>query len=306
VLVFAYRQPRGDKLAMVRIADGKVTELEGEGENPVGVAGGYLLFGRIDGTLGVAPFDPARTRSVEAVIPVLDAPLHRNSGVEAALSSAGDLVYVKATGSSRITFLDAQGHVTGAGPDERDFSPSGPRMSPDGRQVVVQELTENIRRGDLWLYDVASGVRQPLTTGVNASAPEWTPDGRRVVYRMRPDTGPAEAWSVPANRSGPAERFIVMPIPIAQTVLSPDSRYAVVTALDPTTKYDLYLVDLKGDRKPLPLEQSLFNEASPAGEGLARHRVQEWRPVYESTPGHRRQRGCYAARLALHGSLRRL
>jgi Tol biopolymer transport system component len=201
---------------------------------------------------------------VEAVIPVLDAPLHRNSGVEAALSSAGDLVYVKATGRSRITFLDAQGHITGGSPDERNFSESGPRISPDGRQVVVRELTENVRRGDLWLYDVASGVRQPLTTGVNASAPEWTPDGHRVVYSVWPDTGPDAAWSVPANRSGPAEQLIVMPIPIEQTVLSPDSRYAVVTAIDPTTGYDLYLVDLKGDRKPQPLEQSLFNERSPA------------------------------------------
>ena len=262
VLVFEYMQPLAAKLAMVRIADGEVTELDGEGENPIGVVGGYLLFGRLDGALGVAPFDPAGTRSVEAVIPVLDAPLRRNSGVEAALSSAGDLVYVKATGRSRITFLDAQGHITGESPDEHNFS--GPRMSPNGRQVVVRELTDNVRRGDLWLYDVASGVRQPLTTGVNALAPEWAPDGHRVVYSLRPDTGPAEAWSVPADRSGPAERFIAMPIPIARTVLSPDSRYAVITTVDPKARNDLYLVDLKGDRKPQLLEQSLFNATSPA------------------------------------------
>jgi hypothetical protein len=74
VLVFSYVQPRGAKLAMVRIADGAVTDLDGEGENPIGLVGGYLVFGRLDGTLGVALFDPARARSVVAVIPVLDAP----------------------------------------------------------------------------------------------------------------------------------------------------------------------------------------------------------------------------------------
>jgi dipeptidyl aminopeptidase/acylaminoacyl peptidase len=271
VLVFSYQQPRGNKLAMVRVTDGKVTEFDGEAENPIGVAGGYLLFGRVDGTLGVAPFDPARTRSVEALIPVLDAPLHRNSGLEATLSSAGDLVYVKAAGSSRMMFLDMQGHIIGVSPDDRNLR--DPRISPDGRQVVVRELTEN-RRGDLWLYDVTSGVRRPLTTGIVATAPAWTPDGHRVLYTFDPDAsvegivgrgGPAQTWSVPADRSGPAERLIAMPIPIARTVLSPDSRYAIVTAIDPTThKDDLYLVDLKGDHKPQPLERSSFDEAGPA------------------------------------------
>jgi dipeptidyl aminopeptidase/acylaminoacyl peptidase len=55
-----------------------------------------------------------------------------------------------------------------------------------------------------------------------------------------------------------------MPIPISRTVLSPDSRYAVVTAIDPATGSDLYLVDLKSDRKPQPLEKSAFDETSPA------------------------------------------
>jgi Tol biopolymer transport system component len=44
--------------------------------------------------------------------------------------------------------------------------------------------------------------------------------------------------------------------------MSPDSRYAVVNSYGPTL--DIYLVDLKGDRKPQPLEQSAFNEGSPA------------------------------------------
>jgi len=54
-----------------------------------------------------------------------------------------------------------------------------------------------------------------------------------------------------------------MSIPIVQVVLSPDSRFAVVTALEPGRIQDLYLVDLKGDRQPQPLEKSSFNNWNP-------------------------------------------
>lgn len=262
VLVEEWGKSRGSKLGMVQVADGKFTELEGEGENPIGLAGGYLLFGRVDGGLGVVPFDPARSRSIEAVIPVADSPLQINSGIEAAISPAGDLVYVKA-GRSRLTFLDDQGHVSGESPEERNFGWGAPRVSPDGRKIAVRELTDNVRSSELWLHDVASGTRQPLITGMNVWGAQWTPDGSHVVYILQPDNGPSEAWTVPADRSGPAERLLTMPIPLRQIVLSPDSHYAVVTANAPKTGDDIYLVDLKGDRKPQPLEQSAFNEWSP-------------------------------------------
>jgi serine/threonine-protein kinase len=269
VLAMSYLDPQGTILVKIRIADGQVTELEGEGENPIGFAGGYLLFGRNDGKLGVVPFDPESTRSVESVIPVLDAPLQRNSGLEAALSPAGDLIYVKATDSSRITFLDAQGRVTTEFPDEHRFDPNGVRTSPDGRQIVARELSDSvIRHGDLWLYDVASGTRQRLTTGVNAGEPDWTPDGRRVLFSVRSSQVELESWWMPADRSGPAERFLSSPIAIRQVELSPDSRYAVVNTYNPesssaTYRLDLCLVDLKGDRKLQPLERSSFSEFSP-------------------------------------------
>jgi serine/threonine-protein kinase len=144
VLVMSFREPVGTGgtiLAKVNIADGKVTELEGGGTNPIGFAGGFLVFGRSDGTLGVAPFYPQTTTSVQEVIPVLDAPLVRNSGLEASLSRAGDLVYVKASDRSRITFLDAQGRVAGGISDEHRFDPDNMRISPDGRQIVARERT---------------------------------------------------------------------------------------------------------------------------------------------------------------------
>ena len=72
-----------------------------------------------------------------------------------------------------------------------------------------------------------------------------------------------ESWLAPADRSGPAERFLTTPFSISRVVLSPDSRYAVLTVPDQNGKRDLYLTDLKGDRTPQPLEKSSFNNMGP-------------------------------------------
>ena len=257
-------QPAVEKIATVRLADRTLRILEGEGMNPIGFVGGYLVFGRTDGTLGAVQFDPGRTQSVRTVIPVVDIPLSRSTGgMVAGLSAAGDLVYVRATNRSRLTFIDEQGRVLGGKDEERNFK--NPRISPDGRRIVLTEqLLESSVYGDLWLYDVASSVMQRLTSGGRASAPGWTPDGRRVVFTFRPDQGPAEVWWVPVDGSAPAERLVATPMLVVQTVFSPDSRYVVVDGFAPKTKYDLYLVDLMGDRKAEAIVQSTFNETMPA------------------------------------------
>jgi serine/threonine-protein kinase len=256
--------PGNERLVIVRISDGRLTYLDGDALNPVGFAQGYLAFGRSDGTLGVVPFDPERSRSVVDVIPVLESPLTRASGGTAAtLSRAGDLAYIKATILSRLLHLDAQGREIGGRADERNFQ--HPRLSPDGTRIVMGERTTIALLSDLWLQDITSGVLSPLTNGGTSSSPEWTPDGRRVVYVFTPENGGrAEVWWMPADRSGPGERLVAMPLPVAAAIISPDGRYVVVQATDPKTRQNLYSIDLKGDKTPVPLEQSAFNEQLPA------------------------------------------
>ena len=272
VLVWTYTKPADtlptvERLAIVRIADGRVTVLEGDSRNPIGFVDGYLLFGRSDRTLGVVPFDPTHTRSVRDVIPVLEGPLtRRGGGMGASLSAAGDLVYVSATSLSRLVQLDAKGRVIAQGADERNFNHL--RLSPDGRRIVVDanpdSYAEQGQRSDLWISDVASGALQRLTSGTNASSPEWTPDGRRVTYVLKPSKGPTELWWMPADGTGSGERLLAMSLPIVGAALSPDARFAVVEVNDPRMKHDLYTVDLRGDRTPAALEHSAFNEQMPA------------------------------------------
>jgi dipeptidyl aminopeptidase/acylaminoacyl peptidase len=59
-------------------------------------------------------------------------------------------------------------------------------VSPDGKYVVVQteraDWKENRFREDLWLYRASDAKLMPLTTSGEDSDPQWSPDGRWVVF----------------------------------------------------------------------------------------------------------------------------
>lgn len=56
---------------------------------------------------------------------------------------------------------------------------SRPRWSPDGRRFVARSVAADGTPGSIYLYDTATGRGQML--GVRG-APDWFPDGKRLVY----------------------------------------------------------------------------------------------------------------------------
>jgi TolB protein len=51
-------------------------------------------------------------------------------------------------------------------------------FSPDGKQIAYA------RQGELWVLDVATGATRALTAGAEVAAgpPDWSPDGKRIVF----------------------------------------------------------------------------------------------------------------------------
>ena len=75
----------------------------------------------------------------------------------------------------RQRFPDGQPQQVTAGPTEEE----GIAMSPDGRSFVTAVALENV---SVWLHD-AHGERQISLEG-NATEPKFTPDGKKICYRI--------------------------------------------------------------------------------------------------------------------------
>ena len=104
----------------------------------------------------------------------------------------------------------------------------GPRISPDGRQLLVSE--SRAEGGHVMLLDLNSGSRQDLGPGV---APTWHPGGDRVVLARVTHNGEqlktGDLWEISLVGGSP-RRLKKTPKRVElETAISPDGRYIAFT-----------------------------------------------------------------------------
>ena len=125
--------------------------------------------------------------------------------------------------------------------------------------------------------------------------PEWTPDGRRVIFSSE-RAGVRNLFWQAADGTGAVERLSESPNAQNLSAVSPDGRLLIFTETVPTTGDDVMQMTLDGTRRVTPLVQSPFAErngvVSPDGRWLAYEandsgRVEVYvRPFPEVNSGH--------------------
>jgi Tol biopolymer transport system component len=173
-----------------------------------------------------------------------------------------------------LLWLDRQGHEQGACP-----APTGRyerlRFSPDGRRLLV------IRRGsvsavDLWMITLTNGLATRLTAQSQSRVggrPCWSPDGSRVAFSSNRN-GPTNIYQKVVDAAEDEELIYQSTGPFKEVdAWSPDGRYLLFEQIDPIGAWNLWLLPLQGERKPVPYAHSssgtVAGSISPDGRWAA-------------------------------------
>jgi serine/threonine-protein kinase len=181
------------RLAVISLADGVISDLGLLGSNAHYVASGHIVFGRSGGEVYVAPFS-LRQRAVTGPASLLLQDVWQGSGgaMGFAVAQNGTLAYHGSR--ARIGQLpQALFAVDMQGAEQqltRELALYGqPRVSPDGKRVVLTmdpRIEGFANKGDLWIFEIATGTLTRLTSDASSTGPEWSRDGARIVYLNEP------------------------------------------------------------------------------------------------------------------------
>jgi serine/threonine-protein kinase len=259
-VMFSLRVARADsdEIGAVRLADHSIVRLGVHGGTAQFVEGGYLVFGRQDGTLAGMRFDLGKLRVVGPVVSVLEHVDIKGGGAgNFGIADNGTLVYVPGRMGTEIDLVDRTGgrHVVRV--DSAQYLRE-PRLSPDGKRIAF-----NIGGGgssDIWILEKASGTLTRVTTDGRSSRPAWTPDGRRIAWRTTSSGGVSEIRWRPFDGSAPAEVLVTGGVSIA---FSRTRNIALVEVARGGRTSDIEIVALDSSRRRTPLIVGPANNIDP-------------------------------------------
>jgi serine/threonine-protein kinase len=253
------------QIGVASLAKGTTRLLDLPGSTaPLAVIDGKLIYVTGSGTLMAVPFDARRARITGLPMPVGDGVKVNNTtgGVSAAISRSGSLVYQSGTTTSQLVLADLQGRATVLTREAKRYN--FPRFSPDGKQIAVAVTTS--WSNDVWIYDIASGTSRRLTSDGSSNRPEWTPDGKKVLFtgNGHRDQKLDELWWQPADGSAAAERLQRAPgAGVFEGVISPDGHILAYRINSASAPNDLWYRRLDGDTTPKPIAVTPFAEYAP-------------------------------------------
>jgi eukaryotic-like serine/threonine-protein kinase len=234
-----------------------------DASNAAYVSPGYVLFGR-GGNLLAQRFDPERLQVAgEPTVLARDIFYARAVNfVGFSASQVGILTYTSPPArTSKLTWLDRSGKEieTVTDPGRYAFN----HLSPDGKRVAVVRLDPASSVGDVWIHEMGRKGATRFTFQPMLYWMAWSPDGSRIALSGSLK-GNFDLYERAAGGEGSEtllarfdSYFWAMP-----TDWSPDGRYLAFTRIDPKTAWDLWVLPLFGDRKPVLFLKTPFSETS--------------------------------------------
>ncbi len=255
-LIASRTSGRSRELIAVSLDGRRVVPLGIRAPSAFYVDGGFLVYG--EGTsIRAIRFDAKRMRPAGESMLVAE---NLTEGENAPyFSAARDGTVAYATGSrptSEVEIIDRAGRV-----ETLAIPPAAivqPRFSPDGGVIAYGSSQSGRFNQDVWAYDLVTRRTTRLTTDTASSRPEWTTDGRALLFVHLPGR---TLYRIPADGSaGPTPFFERANGGVVEARLLNDSRIVFREDVTGNGIRDILVAPVDSPAAARPLAATLSNE----------------------------------------------
>jgi eukaryotic-like serine/threonine-protein kinase len=221
---------------------------------------GYLLFVR-QGTLLAQAFDPGHVQLKGDPSSIAEGVASSALIGEGHFSTSESGVLAYENGRDADTQLvrfdrtgTRHGTVGGFG------AYTSPAISPDGSKLAVGVRDPHTQTRDIWIFDLKRGTGSRLTFDpADDLSPVWSADGGRILFTST-RRGHRDIYLKSANGIGDEQLVFESNGPKSVDDWSSDGRY-IVYDFNNTSRSELWVLPLFGERKPFPFVQTKFGAA---------------------------------------------
>jgi len=225
---------------------------------------GYLIYLR-GSALMAQRFDSAHLATIGEPVNLGDGPAASGwTGAQVAAAGANGVLARSGMGApnTAVQWFDRDGKLVSTVP-----LPSGRyegvRVAPDGKRLALVRRS-SVSSTDIWLYSPDQPAPSRFTFHSSENVyPIWSPDGSRIAFNSD-RKGPQDIYVKPTN--GATEEIAVLTggaMFKAPDSWSTDGKTVVFEQPDEQTAWDIYVLSVDGDRKPVPILRTPASERQP-------------------------------------------
>jgi Tol biopolymer transport system component len=235
---------------------------------------GYLLFHR-SGRLMAAPFDAERAEMRGEPFELVDGIDYFPPTVKSVFSATENVLTYSPASDARLTRL---AWFDRAGREVGNVGTTGmyvsPRLSPDGGRLAVSVIEQLSVAPKIWLFDARLGTGTRSTRAATSPDlnPVFSPDGARIFF-SRIQQGVWNVFVTSAGGEDESETLLPPSSPRWPNDVTSDGQFLLYREFSTTTRGDLKILPLSGERKPRDFVATGFDEDqgafSPDGRRVA-------------------------------------
>ncbi len=256
---FSTGGPGNAKIGIASLSSGESTILPLQGAYALGILDDHLIFVTAAGAMMGAPLDRRNRRLTGSPVALGEQVQMEPTGEPfAALSAQGDLLAVSGSSLRQLAIAEP-----GAQPRALNVAAQNvrwPRLSPDGRRIAMTISQDG--QTDIWVYTMPSGPLVKISdAGITNDRPEWTPDGRSLLYRS--SRGPRNSLWLQGAYGGSARLLLADSVArIEEGVISSDGRWLLFQK-DATGVADVWYKSIAPESTAHPVATSIHAEHGP-------------------------------------------